>query len=426
MLDSRLAEHSNSSPLLSNYRDEKAYILFISSLKSKYTKIKYDGCLQKYLKFEANRSVTSLDQVLKKDPKVIEGEIIEQLIEMKNKGMSFSTLSVHLAAMHSFFSINDISINIRKLSRFVGEQESKYEYRPYTHEEIAKLLALCDERGKAIVMLLSSTGMRVGAIPELKLRHIKRYNLPNESHVYRIMVYPNSKKSKHITFCTPECAQLLDEYLEYRNRIIQNNVRRDYEKGEWGPPDAYLITRQFDMNEVPSSSDIFKRPVTAQGLRSYIVSRLKKLNLRSSWKEARQNSNTYIASHKNELHPCHSFRIFAITQMQRAKIDKTIREMLVGHSTGLDSVYYKASEEEIYLEYLKAIDNLTISNDHKLQPWSKETEQEKITKIKEKHEADLVLIREEMKLKFDQIFSLIQQNPLLAHVKPEVLTKPNK
>ena len=69
-----------------------------------------------------------------------------------------------------------------------------------------------------------------------------------------------------------------------------------------------------------------------------------------------------MSHERGDLHPCHSFRIFAITQMQRAKVDKTIREMLVGHSTGLDSVYYKASDEEIYLEYLKAIDNLTISN----------------------------------------------------------------
>jgi hypothetical protein len=53
--------------------------------------------------------------------------------------------------------------------------------------------------------------------------------------------------------------------------------------------------------------------------------------------------------------------------MQRAKVDKTIREMLVGHSTGLDKVYYKPQDEEILQEYLKAVDLLTISNEHRLQ-----------------------------------------------------------
>ena len=86
------------------------------------------------------------------------------------------------------------------------------------------------------------------------------------------------------------------------------------------------------------------------------------MNLRSYWKLS-QNSNGYMASHKNELHPCHSFRIYAITQMQRARVDKTIREMVVGHKTGLDSVYYKVSEEEILLEYSKSINLLTINKE---------------------------------------------------------------
>ena len=38
-----------------------------------------------------------------------------------------------------------------------------------------------------------------------------------------------------------------------------------------------------------------------------------------------------IGSHRNEIHPCHSFRIFAITNMIRAKVNDAIREMLVGH-----------------------------------------------------------------------------------------------
>ncbi len=237
MLNSSLAAEQ-SSQLISNYKHHKAYILFISSLRSKYTKIKYDGCLQKYLKISTNKSLTSLDQILKKDPKVIESEIIEQLVEMKNNGMSFSTLSVHLAAIHSFFSINDISINMKKLSKFIGEQESKYEYRSYTHEEIARLLSLCDERGKAVVMLLASTAVRIGAIPELRLRHLKRCNLNDGSHVYRIMVYANSKKHRHIAYCTPECARILDEYLEFRNRISKSNVSRNPETSDWGSPDC--------------------------------------------------------------------------------------------------------------------------------------------------------------------------------------------
>jgi hypothetical protein len=62
-----------------------------------------------------------------------------------------------------------------------------------------------------------------------------------------------------------------------------------------------------------------------------------------------------FSSHRNDLHPCHSLRIFAITNLQRAKLDKSIRKMLVGHSTGLDKAYYKRQDEEILQEYLKVV-----------------------------------------------------------------------
>ena len=134
-----------------------------------------------------------------------------------------------------------------------------------------------------------------------------------------------------------------------------------------------------------------------------------------------------IQQHRNELHPCHSFRIFAITQMQRAKIDKTIREMLVGQSTGLDSVYYKASEEEIFEEYKKTFDYLQISNNFREVYSQKEKKRNgEILLLKEKYEQDMNILKEEMNNKFTQILSLIQQNPILANVKPGILERRQK
>lgn len=122
----------NADKLVLDYKNHPAYVLFISSLRANLTKIKYDRCLQKYLKHHCNNNVASLSDILSKDPKVIEGEIIQQLMEKKGENFSFSTLSVHIAALYHFFSLNDITLNRKKLSTFVGEQENKYEYRGYT------------------------------------------------------------------------------------------------------------------------------------------------------------------------------------------------------------------------------------------------------------------------------------------------------
>jgi integrase/recombinase XerD len=56
--------------------------------------------------------------------------------------------------------------------------------------------------------------------------------------------------------------------------------------------------------------------------------------------------------------------------------------------------------------------------------YTRETELENENRqLKEKYEQDMKVMREEMNQQFAQIMSMIQQNPQLAHIKPEVLSK---
>jgi hypothetical protein len=51
----------------------------------------------------------------------------------------------------------------------------------------------------------------------------------------------------------------------------------------------------------------------------------------------------------------------------------------------------------------------------------KEAENSKLQQLQEKYQQDIKTMREEMNQQFSQIMSMIQQNPKLVHVKPEVL-----
>ena len=42
--------------------------------------------------------------------------------------------------------------------------------------------------------------------------------------------------------------------------------------------------------------------------------------------------------------------------------------------------------------------------------------------MEEKHKQDIKTLHEEMNQQFNQIMSMVQQNPKLAQVKPEILT----
>jgi hypothetical protein len=53
----------------------------------------------------------------------------------------------------------------------------------------------------------------------------------------------------------------------------------------------------------------------------------------------------------------------------------------------------------------------------------KEEENMKIQSIEEKYKRDMKAMREEMHQNFTQIISLINQNPQLANIKPEAMSK---
>ena len=71
-------------------------------------------------------------------------------------------------------------------------------------------------RNKALILLMSSSGVRVGSIPFMRVKDL----IPIDKYgIYRINVYPKSKKSSYFTFCTPEAKHALDAYLDYRKRF---------------------------------------------------------------------------------------------------------------------------------------------------------------------------------------------------------------
>jgi integrase len=365
--DRDFSTHQAYKKCLEKYHKHPAYRNFINSLKTYATKAGYSFNLAKYLSLDANRNL-SLDDILSKNVKTIESEIIEEIIrQQEDEKLSSASTALFLTALSHFFSINDVIINRKKIKKFVGEMSTKFEYRSYNMDEINRLLSICDERDKVIVLLLASTGMRVGGMVDIRLRNLKKWIIDSMgNHVYKIEVYASSTKDRYYTFCTPECAKAIDTYLDLRKRCGEN-LKQDPETGNWTPGEIPLVIKQFDKTGYFHAIKTL-RPHSVNA--KVIVPKLHKLGIREKitiTEGSVLQSKGKRATIRHELHPCHSFRIFAVTQMQRAKVDKTIREMLVGHSTGLDTVYYKPQDEEILQEYLKAVDLLTISNENRLQ-----------------------------------------------------------
>jgi integrase len=68
------------------------------------------------------------------------------LIFLKNPiSLRYATRSQYLAAILTFYDLNELILNKKKIYRYLGEEERPIENRGYTIEEIAKMLEVCDE-----------------------------------------------------------------------------------------------------------------------------------------------------------------------------------------------------------------------------------------------------------------------------------------
>jgi integrase len=298
--------------------------LFLESCKSPETKRAYSTYLRKFAE-EYDLNV--------RDPRSIETMIIDLIIKLK-KEKSYPAIRNYVSAVLAYYKINDVILNTTKINKFMPSISRVRKDRAYTHEEILTLLSIADERMRVIILLLASSGIRIGAIQSIKLSALQDKKL---------IVY-ESDIEEYFTFITPECKKAIDVYLEIRQRY-----------GERLNDHAYLIREQFDVRN-PGKPRQFK----TQAIERRLIDMSIRLGMR--------NNNVPIA---------HGFRKFFTTQLITSKVNPEIREMLLGHKIGLASCYYRPTEEEMYQEYEKASYNLTINEENRLKKKIEKLEVEK-------------------------------------------------
>jgi integrase len=303
------------------------------------------------------------------DTKAIEKKIIEFIMRLRDKGLSHSACRNYMMAIISFYKIHDIILNTAKISSFLPEYKRIRKDRGYEHEEIQKLLDIADERMRAVILILASTGMRIGALTELKVRDVQ----DNKITVY------DGYKEEYPAFDTPECKTAIDSYLDMRSRY-----------GEKLSDDSPLIREQFDVRVSSSKA----RHVDESSL----YGKLRDLSRRSGVRT-------------KEVAISKGFRKFFMNQCVNCKMNPEIREMLLGHKIGLASAYYRPTEEEMFNEYQKVVNNLTINQENRLKAKVETLEREKTN-------YDFLNERmDEMQKNWVQIFDMIYKNKTPEQIK---------
>jgi len=294
----------------------------------------------------------TVDGLLDLPLKATEQHVIDYIINHK----SYMGKHMIIHTLKKFYEMNDVVLNWKKISQYLGEYKKVNKDRAYDHDEIKILVDRADIRMKSVLLMLASTGIRIGAIPDLKIKHFESRStsrsIESGSKMYKITVYENTNE-EYYTFCTEECGRACEEYWKYRER-----------SGEKLEKNSPFIRKQFDMNDLEQTRKE-SQPIKLNTLNKLLDLHLQRSGLRTV---------DHVETKRKEVARAHGFRKFFTTQLVNSKLNPEIREMLLGHKIGLSSAYYRPTEAEMLQEYSKAIYALTINPEYRLK---QELDQEK-------------------------------------------------
>ena len=252
------------------------------------------------------------DKLLEKDPKHIQMDICDFVTYLRKRGNASASVSVYVAAVNKFYAMNDIILNCKKIRIFMGEHEKTVEDRPYTHSEIQTLIQHASPRNKAMILLMSSAGLRIGAISTLKIKDLEPIDKYN---IYKISVYSRSRKSRYFSFCTPECRKSIENYIEYRRRWEERITE-----------ESPLFRTEFNNGIKYISTDRGKQ---------IIINILRDTGLRKPPIEGKTQRSHIMGNH--------GFRKFFETNAFKAGMDHMYLRRLMGQKSGLEDSYLKLS-----------------------------------------------------------------------------------
>ena len=276
-------------------------------------------------------------QEIRRRPKKFEEEFIRFVGEV-SKESATSTVAFWRDSLRRFVEINRVGgIDWAYVNQFLPRVKKSGQDRAPTLEEIRRLVSVADLRTKCLILFLVSSGARIGSVEYLRWRDLQEVELQGRK-MARITVYAGEPE-EYYSFVSPECWEYLSRYRERRESI-----------GEVvGPSSPVFIMeldkRRFDQGKV--------KPVKVITLKTQLGYLLRQIGMRSVLTD-RPNYRSY------EWKQAHGFRKFFKTRMEVAGAKPLVIEMLMGHSTGVSSSYFKPTEKEMLQEYSKGVGELTI------------------------------------------------------------------
>jgi site-specific recombinase XerD len=335
------------------------------------------------------------EDIVMLDPKILKAKLVAYIEHLKQAGRSYSTQNQAISAIQKLYQIHDLAgINWQNVRDHTSDDDTisggHNDDRPYSREELQLLIENASPRTKAIMLTMLTTGMRVGAVPGLRMKNLQRIE---DKGLYKFQVYADSKRDRYTTFCSPECARAIDEYVKIREIA-----------GEVIKPDSPVFRTQFlHRHDVDFDVNANVKAMSKNAVFRAVEDLAIRVGIRTI---RRKTASGYAQPHGKPL--THSFRKIMNTSLISAGCKPVVVELLIGHTIGLQRNYLRLSDDELCQEYCKALDMLTVSQEKQLQQEVSKLRSEISDVGMLKH--DLYELREQNKWLHEK-FNMIINNP---------------
>ncbi|MGD9674648.1 MAG: hypothetical protein AB7U98_14360 [Candidatus Nitrosocosmicus sp.] len=363
LVEQRLGFESTRTYGARNKTTRTPFFKFSYAISSEQTKEYYFRKLKVFLEYldipkePFEDGVNTLyDQIQEKGIDWFTESLIDFIVDFKqrvtNREITAGTLRNYYKPIKLFCDMNNILLNWKLIARGIPSSKRAAMDRAPTLDEIHKLLEFpTDERIKPIVLVMVSTGIRLGAWEFLKWKHVTPITDYSERKIIaaKLIVYAEEPE-QYYTFMTAEAYLSLKQYMDFRA-----------ENGERITGESWLMRNRWRTTDVSYGGKFGlaanPKQLLPRGIKSLIQDIYFRQGIRPLLKKGQK---------RHEFKAMHGFRKFYKTMCEQVMKPANI-ELLIGHTIGISSSYYKPTENQLLEDYLNAADYLTISKEYKLQ-----------------------------------------------------------
>jgi integrase len=328
---------------------------FLAMYNSKSTRTNYRMGLKQFFRLmypHARQSIDELSERYLAEDRDYRDDMLK--LKASLEGKAPKTMKSRFNAVRVFFDYNGITLPKSLFRRMNGKATGAITYEAVpTNEELKRICEYMPIQGKALTLVLASSGMRVGEAVTLELDDIDFNFRYKEVALCKIRIKgENTKTGKaRITFISPEAKDAVDEWLNYQAQYKEQAEGRklSYEARFHKEDEGWTGDEEKENNRAKVEGLLFPFSTSNYGF---------------MWRNALAKAKLSKIDKKTnrlEMRP-HNLRKFFRLRVGRHGRDEA--EALMGHQEGLNRVYArfegKSGEQRLAEIYVKAIGELSI------------------------------------------------------------------